>query len=544
MFSHEAESVMARKRFLLSFHLSRFMNQILVLLLLTLFCFFTDTLSGREIRVGIYQNPPKVFLDESKNPQGIFIDIMNDIARREHWEVEYIFNTWDSNLVLLKQGKLDIVLDVSYLEERENFFTFNHVPVIESWLQVFTTRTTSLNAIHDLNNKKIAVLKGSIQENYLKEQLQPWFHLDFTVYSYPDYPSSIKALKAGEVDLIVATRFFYFTLSPHDDIIPTPIVFRPSHVYFAFPKTPDNPLIPVIDRHISRMKNSTRSVYYTSLHTWLNSPESFRIPQYIVLLLIVLGVGLFFFIGFTILLKRQVRQKTSTLEAKNLALEKAYKQEKIHEAEIEKSLAEKELLLKEVHHRVKNNLNVISSLLRIQAKRIHHPEEAQNAFQNSSERVMTISLVHNLLYTSGDLQEINSTSFVEALTTYLLKTYSADHIKIIQHVESLPLNIDQAIPCGLILSELLTNALKHAFSIRKDNKNSEINISCYRVNTHHVRLCISDNGIGIKDVDTFRQKGTLGYHLIQLLTEQLQGTFSMSGDKGVHVTIEFPLKKS
>jgi len=408
-------------------------------------------------------------------------------------------------------------------------------------LQVFTTRKTSLNAIHDLNNKKIAVLRGSIQENYLKEELRPWFHLDFTVYSYPDYPSSIKALKAGEVDLIVATRFFYFTLSPNNDIIPSPIVFRPSNVYFAFPKTPDNPLIPLIDRHISRMKNSTRSVYYTSLHTWLNSPESFRIPQYIVLLLLVIGVGLFFFIGFTILLKRQVRQKTSTLQTKNLALEEAYKQEKIHEAEIEKSLAEKELLLKEVHHRVKNNLNVISSLLRIQAKRIHNPDEAQIAFQNSSERVMIMSLVHNLLYTTGDLQEINCKTFVETLTAYLIKTYSADHIKIVQNVESLFLNIDQAIPCGLILSELLTNALKHAFSGRKE-KNSEINISCYRVNTHHVRLCISDNGIGIEDVDTFRQKGTLGYHLIHLLTEQLHGSMSITGDKGVHVKIEFPLE--
>jgi ABC-type amino acid transport substrate-binding protein len=69
------------------------MNRILMLLLFILFCLFPDTLSGREVRVGIYQNPPKVFLDESKNPQGIFIDIMNDIARREHWDVKYIFNT-------------------------------------------------------------------------------------------------------------------------------------------------------------------------------------------------------------------------------------------------------------------------------------------------------------------------------------------------------------------------------------------------------------------------------------------------------------------
>ncbi|MDD3807909.1 MAG: transporter substrate-binding domain-containing protein, partial [Candidatus Marinimicrobia bacterium] len=237
--------------------------------------------------MGIYQNPPKVFLDNKNIPQGIFVDIMNEIARVEKWEIEYIFDTWENNLLALKEGRLDIVLDVSYTKKREEIFTFNRVPILDTWLQVFTTRDKIIDSIDGLRNKRIGVLKGSRQEVYLIEEFPQWVDIPYTLKAYSDYPATINALKSGEIDFLVATRFFYFTLDPSDVIVSTPVIFSPTDVYFAFQKDGENPLIFVIDSHLNLMKNDPHSVYYQSLNRLFSTQERFYIPPLIRIILLI-----------------------------------------------------------------------------------------------------------------------------------------------------------------------------------------------------------------------------------------------------------------
>lgn len=516
---------------------------VLIFLLFIYYVLFPCTVYGEKIKVGIYQNPPKVFLDNKNIPQGIFVDIMNEIARVEKWEIEYIFDTWENNLLALKEGRLDIVLDVSYTKKREEIFTFNRVPILDTWLQVFTTRDKIIDSIDGLRNKRIGVLKGSRQEVYLIEEFPQWVDIPYTLKAYSDYPATINALKSGEIDFLVATRFFYFTLDPSDIIVSTPVIFSPTDVYFAFQKDGENPLIFVIDSHLNLMKNDPHSVYYQSLNRLFSTQERFYIPPSIRIILLIISIGLLFFLGFSILLRKQVKQKTSVLREQHIKLEAAYEQEKLHKAEIERNLAEKELLLKEIHHRVKNNLNIISSLVRIQAKQIHDQREAETVLQNISEQIMVMAIVHNLVYTSGDFEKVDLHAFLEGLLKHLKYQYSFQNITIKKNVEDITLGIDQAIPCGLILGEIVTNALKHAFPER-NHKKGILRIDIKKRNSTNVLLQVSDNGIGIRDIESFENESNMGFHIVRLLVTQLNGTLTIKNQKGFLIMIEFPFHKN
>ncbi len=163
-------------------------------LLFIFFYFIFIVLEGKTIKVGIYQNLPKIGLDRSGRPAGIFVDILNDIAKSEGWKIEWVFNEWDSCLILLKNGDIHLMPDVALSEERRKEFDFNKIPVLSSWVQVLTRRDISLSTIEDLNGLKVAVLKGSIQEEIL-EEIQYEFRIKFDIIPLPDYITTIRYVK-------------------------------------------------------------------------------------------------------------------------------------------------------------------------------------------------------------------------------------------------------------------------------------------------------------------------------------------------------------
>lgn len=240
-----------------------------------------------SLRVGIYQNSPKVFWEKDGKPQGLFIDIMNQIAKSEGWKIDYVPGTWNENLDRLERNELELVVDVTYSEERAQRFLFNKIPVIESWLQAFTIKPFKFEGIMDLNHKNIGVLKGGIQEKYLLE-LKEKFGLNFTLKTYPDYSGSVQALRKGEADVLIASRFFYFSELRTDNIHPTSIVMHPASVYFAFSKNHNERLITIIDKNLSDMKNNPGSAYYRSMYHWLGMRPRLVIPVYIKWLLAAL----------------------------------------------------------------------------------------------------------------------------------------------------------------------------------------------------------------------------------------------------------------
>jgi two-component sensor histidine kinase len=206
------------------------------------------------------------------------------------------------------------------------------------------------------------------------------------------------------------------------------------------------------------------------------------------------------------------------------------------EARMQASLREKEVLLKEVHHRVKNNLQVITSLLNLQADRIPD-EHVQDVLRENQARIKSMALVHEELYQSEDLAWVNFTDYLRRLTYGLLQSYakSGKAIDLRFDMEDLRLGIDAAIPCGLIVNELLTNALHHAFSGRPGGR---VTIRFFTEGEKYA-LGVIDDGIGLPESIDVRTTDTLGLHLVSTLTEQLRGSLSVTRNNGTSFMLMF-----
>jgi PAS domain S-box-containing protein len=203
---------------------------------------------------------------------------------------------------------------------------------------------------------------------------------------------------------------------------------------------------------------------------------------------------------------------------------------------IQKSLHEKEMLLKEIHHRVKNNLMVISSLLNIQSKYIKNKDDL-DIFQESQNRAKSMALIHERLYQSTDLKRINFGDYIRTLGTDLFYTYVRDPslITLNMDVDDLMLDINTIVPLGLIVNELITNSMKHAFP---DGRNGEINIDFHKNNAEFA-LMVEDDGIGFPEDLDFTKTRSLGLQLVNSLTEQIDGKVELDRNKGTCFTIMF-----
>ena len=201
------------------------------------------------------------------------------------------------------------------------------------------------------------------------------------------------------------------------------------------------------------------------------------------------------------------------------------------------SLVEKEVLLREIHHRVKNNLQIISSLLNLQSRHVED-EPALDMFQESRNRVRSMALVHEKLYRSDDLAKVNFCEYIRSLGRHLIISYGTNStaIDLDVSVKDVFLDINTSIPCGLIINELISNSLKHAFSGRKKGK---IRVVLQSEKNGMYKLVVSDDGVGLpKNLDA-KKTESLGLQLVTMLVEQLQGTLNIDNNKGTSFEIVF-----
>ncbi|MEJ1933570.1 histidine kinase dimerization/phosphoacceptor domain -containing protein, partial [Nostoc sp. NIES-2111] len=207
------------------------------------------------------------------------------------------------------------------------------------------------------------------------------------------------------------------------------------------------------------------------------------------------------------------------------------------EEKIKFSLKEKEVLLKEIHHRVKNNLGIVSSLLQMQSRRTQD-HQASTILRDSQNRIASIALVHEKLYRSDDLANIDFAQYIPDLTTHLFDSYnvSSNCIRLNTQVEDVSLDIETAIPCGLIINELVSNALKYAFS---DNLGGEIQVKLYQEKDQTLTLIVQDNGIGLPAEFDSKKAKTLGLTLVQGLVKQLRGQLEIQSQAGTEFKISF-----
>ncbi len=208
------------------------------------------------------------------------------------------------------------------------------------------------------------------------------------------------------------------------------------------------------------------------------------------------------------------------------------------ENRIKASLKEKELLLREIHHRVKNNLQVIISLLELQSAKFKNKQSA-DLFKGSRDRIKAMAIVHNKLHQSKDFTKIDFSGYTKDIVNNLFQSYdfNNDRIKLTVNVNGVSLGLDASIPCGLIINELVTNSLKYAFP--KD-RNGEIEITLLPMGGKGIELCISDDGIGLPDGLNLKNTDTMGLKIVTVLAEkQLRGKIDLDTSKGTAIRIIF-----
>lgn len=206
--------------------------------------------------------------------------------------------------------------------------------------------------------------------------------------------------------------------------------------------------------------------------------------------------------------------------------------------QIQRSLEEKETLLKEIHHRVKNNLQIISSLLRMQSRRTGD-ETTLLLFTESQNRVQSMALIHEQLYQSADIHQINFSNYIKSLTDSLFRCYGVSQKTITLNIETngINLTLDNAIPCGLIVNELVSNCLKYAFP--KQNKGN-ITISLQQAPENQLMLVVKDSGVGIPENLDWENANSLGLRIVKNLARQLKGSILLERDRGTVFYIHFP----
>jgi PAS domain S-box-containing protein len=208
------------------------------------------------------------------------------------------------------------------------------------------------------------------------------------------------------------------------------------------------------------------------------------------------------------------------------------------EVALRTSLQEKEILLKEVHHRVKNNMQIISSLLFLQSSYVRDTYDVE-LFRESQLRVKSMAMVHERLYGSEDLSSIEFADYVQTIADELLASYNRPGLELRADVEAVRFGVDIAIPCGLLITELVTNAIKHAFP---DGRSGHIEIEGKRLDGI-MHLVVRDDGVGYPEHVDFNGSETLGVMLIRGLTDQLEGTIALDRTNGSRVDIAFPLPR-
>ncbi len=452
-----------------------------------------EQFSAPEIlKVGVYDNPPKIFTDDSGNPDGIFIDIIESVYSPRKIRVEYVSGKWSDLFSMLQKGEIDVLPDMAFSPERDSLFHLS-VPVLSSWLQVYTSSSSIINQPADLQGKRIGVLRSSNQEEYVKVAIKRDFDIDYRVITFDTYTQSVEALKNNEIDALIADRFFYFSELCDEEILATGVVLQVSALHFAFSSQSSFWLVDVLNKEISLQYNNPKSVYYQSLQKWFNKHKT-KIPESVQWLIAFLSLAFVVFLLFTVTLRARVKSKTLELHLQNNELMKA--KEKAEESDRLKTA-----FLQNLSHEIRTPLNGILGFVNV-LQDPHFNDARKNQFteiiNSSSERLLsTINDIVEISKIDAHQVEVNRTSLnlMDILQQHIgqLKEKAAKKgvtLTLNHQLTSENASIEaDAVLLNGVISRLLNNALKFT-------SEGSIEIGAYPEGSYRI-VFVKDTGMGI-----------------------------------------------
>lgn len=300
--------------------------------------------SGNVIIAGLYNNPPKIFIDEKGDASGVLIDILESIAEKEGWRLEYRACIWEECLNMLQRNELDIMPDVSFSDERAVIFDFTKETVLTNWGAVYIGEGSEISSILDLEGKKVAVMNGSTH-TVSKEgiiSLARRFGMQCEFIETNDYFGVFGLVKEGKADAGVANRIFGLMHMREYGLIQSPIIFNPSEIRYAFPKNSSSGarIAERIDYYLVQMKDNPDSAYYKSIEEYIapviEEKIIEKVPFWAFATLGVAAAAVLLVLGLNYILKSQVALKTSELKKSNNILRNEISRRKRSEASAKK----------------------------------------------------------------------------------------------------------------------------------------------------------------------------------------------------------------
>ncbi|HWU39993.1 MAG TPA: SpoIIE family protein phosphatase, partial [Candidatus Acidoferrum sp.] len=263
---------------------------------------------------GTYPDEPLVFRDAKGLPQGIYIDLLEHVAKEEGWTLQYIEGSWEECLRRLQRAEIDLLVAIGYSAERSRRFDFTSQPVVVNWGQVYVRTDSPITSLLDLTDRTLAVLPGDIYYESLKG-MQGLLKVYPKFVEVDTYEDALRLLAQGKADAALVPRLFGAYHERTLDIQRTSIMFSPTELRFAAPKGKQRELLAALDRSLTELKADKRSAYYRSLNVWIEGVQTLVFPKWLNPLWVIGGVGSsgLLIVGMNLLLRRQVRLRTEAL---------------------------------------------------------------------------------------------------------------------------------------------------------------------------------------------------------------------------------------
>jgi ABC-type amino acid transport substrate-binding protein len=309
----------------------------IALLLVTALC--CQVVAARDVRVALHEIKPSLFTDEEGKPAGLFVDIIQDIAAKEDWNIIWVRGTLSESWNRLASGDVDLIMGVVDTPEREKLFDFSREPVLSSWTQVYARPGSGINTILDLDGKRVVLLKGDVNGIAFRDYARK-FNINVTYIEKNSLEEVFTAIAAGDADAIVGFNMMGGQSVNRYGLSATPVMFNPASIGFAVQRGKNQDLLMAIDRSLAEGKVNPSSTYIQSTQKWFGMKASWTIPAYVWWGLAGAAGLAALFVIMSFVLRREVRKKTAELVQKNEELHGTYEQLAAAEEELRQNYQE------------------------------------------------------------------------------------------------------------------------------------------------------------------------------------------------------------